>query len=424
MATTTDVLEPPPAPEPEEGPPLRQLGLGGWIKENLFSNWYNSLLTLVFGLLLGYVVYRSLRFVLVTGRWEIVRANLTLFMVGRFPRGDLWRVAAGLLVAGATAGLGVGMAAARRSAVVGVTLERQGPGQRAAAIARAAWPAGLVVVVLLSLTRTATPKLLAAGLVAVIVVFRWLGRRLSAKSGRWAAATTVVGAFAFYQIVAGFGGVSWGRWEGLLLTVLLAVGGILISFPFGVLLALGRRSPLPVVRWVSVAYIELIRGVPLITVLFMGAFVIGFLFPPGSRPPTLVGRALIALVAFTAAYLAEVVRGGLQAVPVGQLEAAAALGLSPLRVNQKIVLPQALRAVIPAIVGQFISLFKDTSLVVTIGLLELLRVGEVVTSQPDFLAQGLHAETLVFVSFIYWAGSYSMSKTSQRLEKRLGVGER
>ena len=166
-----------------------------------------------------------------------------------------------------------------------------------------------------------------------------------------------------------------------------------------------------------VAYIELFRGVPLITILFMAFFMIGFFLPEGVEPPSLVTRAIIGFVLFTSAYVAEIVRGGLQSVPAGQIEAAQALGLSPFRTTRRIVLPQALRAVIPALVGQFISLYKDTSLVFIIGLTELLAVAQNITKQPDFLAQGLYVETLVFVSFVYWTGSYWMSRESQRLER-------
>jgi general L-amino acid transport system permease protein len=197
-----------------------------------------------------------------------------------------------------------------------------------------------------------------------------------------------------------------------------------LAFPLGLLLALGRRSSLPVVRAASVAYIEFFRGVPLITLLLMGQFMIGFFFPPGFNIPSGLARALIAIVVFEAAYVAEIVRGGLQAVPRGQYEAAQALGLTVWKMTRLIVLPQALRAVIPAMVGQFISLFKDTSLLAIIGFFEVLNVAQTVTTQPDFLGQGLHAVTLAFVGFMYWVGSYTMSRESQRLERRLGIGER
>ncbi|MDQ4082388.1 MAG: amino acid ABC transporter permease, partial [Actinomycetota bacterium] len=146
--------------------------------------------------------------------------------------------------------------------------------------------------------------------------------------------------------------------------------------------------------------------------------------PPGAERPSAVTRALVALVLFTAAYIAEIVRGGLQSVPRGQIEAAQALGLSPVKTTGLIVLPQALRNVIPGIVGQFISLFKDTSLVFVLALTDLLAVAEAASAQLDFAGQGLFVETFVFVAFIYWAGSYWMSRESQRLETRLGVGVR
>jgi general L-amino acid transport system permease protein len=162
----------------------------------------------------------------------------------------------------------------------------------------------------------------------------------------------------------------------------------------------------------------------LITLLLMSIFALRLFLPDFVPLPGDVVRAIIAFVLFTAAYVAEIVRGGLQGVPRGQTEAAQALGMSPLRITRLIVLPQALRNVIPALVGQFISLFKDTSLVFVIGLLDLLSVAQTVNAQPNFRGQGLQAETLVFGSFIFWAFCYSMSRASQRLEERLGVGQR
>ena len=173
-------------------------------------------------------------------------------------------------------------------------------------------------------------------------------------------------------------------WGGLLLTVLLATVGILLSFPLGVLLALGRRSELPVVRGLSTGYIELIRGVPLVTILFMADLILP-LFLPGEWRLDRVARAMGGITLFSAAYVAENVRGGLQAIPSGQVEAAQALGLNALQTNLYIVLPQALRSVIPANVGLFISLLKDTTLVTIIGLLELLGIGRAVLAQPESL---------------------------------------
>jgi general L-amino acid transport system permease protein len=417
----TDTQEPLPSEEEPLGPPIRELGPREWVKQNLFNSWYNTLLTILLLAILSWVTYKALWFVFVSARWEVIRVNLTLLMVGRFPRGELWRLWTALAATSGVLGVAWGMVAGAAREQTGDEAD-QPKGGWTRRIRNSA-PLLLAMAVVLSLARTLTPALLLLGTLAAGLIGRRAGMLVPGSYRRFAPAVGVLGIITFFQTISGFGGVGWNQWGGLLLTILLAVGGIAISFPIGILLALGRRSSLRVVQVVSVAYIELIRGVPLITLLFMGAFVIGFFFPPGITPG-LATRALIALVMFTAAYVAEIVRGGLQAVPRGQYEAGQAVGLSPYKVTRLVVLPQALRAVIPAIVGQFISLFKDTSLVVTIGLLDLLAVSESVTSQPQFLAQGLHAETLGFAAFLYWAGSYWMSRSSQRLEKRLGVGER
>lgn len=220
----------------------------------------------------------------------------------------------------------------------------------------------------------------------------------------------------------GIGNVDWDEWGGIYMNLLAAAVAIVIAFPFGLLLALGRRSQLPAIRWLSTVYIEFIRGVPLITLLLMATFFLGFFIRTDS-PLSLPTRAFAAITMFSAAYMAEIVRGGLQAVPKGQTEAGQALGLAPGAITQLLVLPQALRAVIPAMVGQFISLFKDTSLLVIIGVLEYLGVREVVHSQQEFQSVGI-AETLVLVAFGFWALSFTMSRESQRLERRLGVGQR
>jgi general L-amino acid transport system permease protein len=420
MATRVDTLEPVPIPEPER-PPERRLSPSEWARENLFSTWYNAVLTVVFGLLLGWAAFRVLQFVFIDARWEIIERNLRLLLVFRFPREETWRLWTALLILAASFGVGAGAAATVRAAEVAEG--RATPPGRHMAVRRVA-PLALLVVVLLVFAQSLTATLLTAGVAAVAIVFRFLGRRIPRERVRWVAVTVLAGIVAAFVILTRFGGVPASEWGGFQLTIYLAVGGILLSFPLGVLLALGRRSTLPVVRIVCAAYIELIRGVPLIAILFMGFFMLGFFLEPGWDRPTEVTRALVAFTLFTAAYVAEIVRGGLQSVPKGQIEAALAVGLSPLKTTRLIVLPQALRAVIPGLVGQFISLFKDTSLVFIIGLTELLGVAELMTKQPDFLAQGLIFEALVFAAFVYWAGSYWMSRESQRLERRLGVGER
>jgi general L-amino acid transport system permease protein len=210
-------------------------------------------------------------------------------------------------------------------------------------------------------------------------------------------------------------------WGGLLLTFLLTVVAILFSFPIGVLLALGRRSELPIIRWFSVGYIELVRGVPLITILFMAQLMLPLFLPDGVTIDRVL-RAMVGITLFSAAYLAENVRGGLQAIPKGQYEAAEALGLNGAQTMIFIILPQALRLIIPILVGQFIAVFKDTSLVAIVGLFDLVGIGRTVLAQPEFI--GLQREVYAFISLLYWVLSYGMSYLSQRLEASLGVGKR
>lgn len=393
---------------------------GEWVRRHLFGTWYDSVLTVVFGGLFVWVFVWLVRY-LANSDFEILRVNLALFMLGGYPRDQLWRPAvATILVAvfvGHVAG-SVSATAEARAREADLPFRRTGPLELLARF----WPVLAFGLVVLSLARTAGPWLVTAAALAAGVVAFALGRAQPARLRRLAWATGLGLLAATYWVLAG-GGIGWDRWGGFHLNLFLTVAGILLAFPFGLILALGRRSSLPALRLVSVAYIEFVRGVPLITLLLMGIFALGFFLPEALRPSD-VTRVLVAIVLFEAAYVAEVVRGGLQAVPRGQVEAAQALGLSPWKTTRLIVLPQALRATIPAMVGQFISLFKDTTLVVVVGLIDILGASQAANSQPEFLAQGLHRVTLPFVGLAFWVGSYTMSREARRLEKRLGVGER
>ena len=229
-------------------------------------------------------------------------------------------------------------------------------------------------------------------------------------------------------LLTGIKSVSWlprvatGLWGGLLLTFLLALVGIVASFPIGLLLALGRQSSLPVVKAFCVLFIEMVRGVPLVTILFMSSIIMPLFLPEGVRIDRVL-RAMIGMTLFAAAYMAENVRGGLQAIPRGQVEAARAVGLNGFQTMTFIVLPQALRLVIPAIVGQFIALFMDTTLALIVGLLELLSMGKsVLETKVEWKL--LNMEMFIFVAVVFWVFNYSMSYASRRLEVALGVGER
>lgn len=231
----------------------------------------------------------------------------------------------------------------------------------------------------------------------------------------WAAGLVVSGVLMWGGVL-GLSHVEDSLWGGLPVTLLLSVFGIVLAFPLGVGLALGRRSELPAIKTLCVVYIELIRGVPLISVLFMASVMIPLFLPEGFNIDKLL-RAQIAIVMFMAAYIAEAVRGGLQAIPRGQYEGADSLGLTYWQKTRKIILPQALRMVIPPIVSTFISLFKDTSLVVIIGTFDLMLTAK--TAMTDAAWRGFSAEAYVFVGLIYFAFCFSMSRYSQALEKRL-----
>jgi general L-amino acid transport system permease protein len=210
-------------------------------------------------------------------------------------------------------------------------------------------------------------------------------------------------------------------WGGLTLTLFMAVFGGLIAFPLGVLLALGRRSGLPAIRTVSIVFIEFWRGVPIITVIFLVSVLLPIILPQGMEVDKLL-RALIGLALVVAAYMAEVVRGGLQAIPVGQYEAAQALGLSYWRTTGLIVLPQALRIAIPGLVNEFIALLKNTTLVLIVSLFDLLGIVQAALADPKWV--GFTMEGYVFAGLVFWLICFGMSRWSLRLERRLDAAER
>ncbi|MEM9713397.1 MAG: amino acid ABC transporter permease [Actinomycetota bacterium] len=393
-----------------------------WLKANLFRSVIDSIVSVVVGALAVFALFRLVRFVFVTGRWEIIEVNLSLLITGVWPEAEMWRLVATLLAAGFVGGLVVGFVARSREIEAGIEPGPIRPGRRLGQLVSRLWPLLLGVGLLLLLSRTIMPTLLVLAVVGAVVVGRLVGRRLPRRS------TTPLAVFAVLTLIGTVflmvNGVGLDDWGGVVLNLFLAAFSITLCFPLGVMLALGRRSQYPVIRLLSVGYIELFRGAPLIALLLMADVTIGFFVPQSIVPSTPV-RAIVVFTLFTAAYMAEVVRGGLQSVPSGQVEAAKALGLSPISTTFRIVLPQALRNVIPAIVGQFISLFKDTTLAgAAMGLRELLNAAQAATAQDQFRGQGLIVETTIFVLFLFWVGAFTMSRESQRLERRLGVGNR
>ncbi len=223
----------------------------------------------------------------------------------------------------------------------------------------------------------------------------------------------------FYGGSFGLEVVETSQWGGLFLTLVIAGVGIVASFPLGILLALGRRSELVVIRSICIGFIELVRGVPLISVLFMASVMLPLFLPDGVNFDKLL-RALIGITLFQSAYMAEVVRGGLQAIPKGQFEAAESLGLGYWRTMQLIILPQALKLVIPGVVNTFIALFKDTTLVLIIGMFDFLGIVQAATTDPKWL--GTAVEGYVFCAAVYWLFCFGMSRYSIQVEKRLDRG--
>ncbi len=401
-----------------------------WMRENLWSTWYNALLTVLAVWVLWVVLSGLVRWAVVDavwsggaaacqqarqlaqaqGRpwgacWTVIPENLKLLLAGTYPPGELWRlwvcVYIGAGVLGLSAGVWRGLA-------------------RDAALAL-----GTAAIVLLFLPFGWGERLWIGGIACALWVPMGLGWRLGQRLWRGVLIASWLALPILALWLIGGGGplprVESIYWGGLMLTVVLAVVGIVASFPLGVLLALGRQSALPILRWVSIFYIEIIRGVPLITLIFMASLMLP-LFLPGHIRIDQALRAMTAFTLFTAAYIAENVRGGLQSIPRGQYEAAYALGLSGWLTTLFIVLPQALRAVIPANVGQFISLFKDTSLVFVAALLDLFNIGRSILANPQWL--GSDREVLLFIACVYWLCTYGMAHLSRRLEKILGVGER
>jgi general L-amino acid transport system permease protein len=230
---------------------------------------------------------------------------------------------------------------------------------------------------------------------------------------------------AYFLLAGGLGlpEVETPLWGGLMITLVISFVGIAVSLPLGIVLALGRRSNMPIIKMLSVGFIELIRGVPLVTVLFMASVMLPLFLPPGVTFDKLL-RALIGVALFASAYMAEIVRGGLQAIPKGQYEGADSLGLGYWQKMGLIVLPQALKMVIPNIVSSFISLLKDTSLVYIIGMFDLLGVVRQNFSDANWASAQTPKTGLIFAAFVFWIICFSMSRYSQFVERRLDTSHK
>ncbi|WP_019507473.1 amino acid ABC transporter permease [Pleurocapsa sp. PCC 7319] len=386
-------------------PPASQVSPGTWVKKNLFSTWYNSILTIICLLFIYWVATSLIGWAFNQAKWTVLTANLRIFLVGYYPEALLWRPWTVLGIIVGLAGFSWGILSEsstlfNRSNLIILTI------------------LATICVAIAPLVGGYSSSLL-LGMLVLLILTASLVKKL-AKSlpflKTWLVSMWVLSFFVVLWLLIGgwfLEPVRLANLSGLILTLLVAVVSIFLSFPFGVLLALGRQSELPAIHWLATAYIELIRGVPLIGILFMAQIMLPLVLPSDVLLDQVI-RAIAGYTIFTAAYVAENVRGGLQSVPSGQTEAAQALGLSSPLVVTLIVLPQAIRAVIPTIVGQFISLFKDTSLLAIVSLVDLLGISQSILANPKYT--GRSAETYLFIGLIYWICCYSMSLASRKLE--------
>jgi general L-amino acid transport system permease protein len=349
-------------------PPVTRVGVLGWVRANLFSSVFNSFLTVVTMYFLWKIIPGLIRWAFIDSSWTTTGAGC------REAGGACWSVVTNNL----------------RFIIFGFfPYEWQ-------------WRPLLAMIILFALL--------------------FVSRNRSYWN-KWLGYSWLIGLFVMGLLLKGglFGlpSVESTKWSGLPLTLLLSVFGLTAAYPLGVLLALGRQSRMPAIKSLSVVYIETIRGVPLISLLFMSSVMFPLFLPEGITINNIL-RAQVAIILFTAAYIAEVVRGGLQAISRGQYEAAESLGLNYYQKMRLIILPQALKIVIPPSVGILISAFKDTSLVVIIGLFDLLKTTQATLSDPRWM--GFSVEAYIFIALIYFTGCFSMSSYSRRLERELYRG--
>lgn len=434
-------------PKPSAPPPASTIGVVGWMRANLFSSVPNALLTLL-GAYVTFVFFQAIiNWALIDAVWEAKNRRECLDLVGRsgacwpgvaawipnlmyglYPKDQAWRINLGGLVLlawavplwlpGVRSKVGIGLSLVLLFPMLGSYLFLGGDKGLAWTLLIAVGLAAFLWVWLTTLTEMTTGQPFGA----------FIAQRLGAGDDEARATLLRRVAYGVLYAVALLAVSQWQLrevstrfWGGLFLTVVISGFGITFSLPAGVLLALGRRSKMPLISMFATAFIELFRSVPLITILFMFNTMLPLFLPEGVEVNRLL-RAIVAVCLFASAYMAEIVRGGLQAIPKGQYEAAAAVGLGFWQSTSLIVLPQALRIMIPTIVGNFIGLFKDTTLVSIIGLFDLLSMARAVGEDTTWL--GMFIEPFFFITLIYFVVCFAMSQYSINLERRLGTGQR
>jgi general L-amino acid transport system permease protein len=431
---------------PDRPAPSDSVGVIGWLRKNLFADITNTLMTLL-GAYIAYITLSAvLNWALFNAVWTAENRRECLDLVGRagacwpgvgiwfknliyglYPKDQVWRINLGfaalivwmipLWMPRVTSKVSIGLSAVMLYPFLASYFFLGGEKSLLWTGLIAAGLTGLIWVWATALSETFTGKPATAWLIDALghtdtpeATQRWITR--GAVLAVFVVACLIVSALSFTEVRSRF-------WGGLFLTLVISGIGITFSLPAGILLALGRRSNLPVIAMLSTIFIELFRSVPLITILFMFNTMLPLFMPAGTEVNQLL-RAIVAVCLFAAAYMAEIIRGGLQAIPKGQYEAAHSLGLTYWQTTSQIVLPQALKIMIPAIVGNFIGLFKDTTLVSIIGLFDLMNMARAIGEDSDWL--GLFIEPFFVVSMIYFVFCFAMSSYSIGLEKKLATG--
>ena len=397
-----------------------ETGVIGWLRSNLFNSWFNTVLTVISLAGTLAALWFGLKWIFTGADWTVIRVLGGQLVIGQYNtefacpgQNCFWRPQVALLLVSVLLGMAWGLAG-------NPVARRMGIG-------------AVVVMALFALLPYSFERMgidVRALLVANIpaLLLGWAIARFTGMGGKGIVVYGVAAFIVSVLLLRGLPGipglqpVSVVHWGGLTLNLLLAIAGIVISLPIGIALALRRRSNLPVVKLLCVVFIEVFRGVPLITLLFMSQVLVPLAFPEGFNTNSLF-RAAVVITLFSSAYMAENIRGGLQALHPGQAEAARALGLAAWQTTLLISLPQAIRNVIPAIVGQFIALFKDTSLVYIIGMLDVVEISRAfIQGNAEYLANA--RELFIFLAVVFWVFTYAMSYVSQKVEEHLGVGRR
>jgi general L-amino acid transport system permease protein len=375
------------------------------MRKNLFNTWLNAVLTVLVAWGACAVLRRGV-VPLFSMDWKVIPANLKLIMAGSYPASELWRPWLCLCYVSLFGGASFGAGYKRFPAVLGAIL---------------AFEAALALLGFSAAARIFLAANVALALAGFFAIRAFAPRaRIAIIAAGW----ILLLPFAF-AMIKGSGGpgsllpaVETNRWGGLLLSLVISLTSIAFSFPIGLLLALGRRSKLGLLRGACTVFIEVVRGVPLITVLFIGYLIIPLALPTGANPTVFI-RAMIGFIAFHSAYLAENFRGGLQGIPRTQYEAATSLNLGKGQTMVLVVLPQVLKRMIPVLVSSFTGMLKDTSLISIIGLLDLIGISTAIASNPDYMMA--NTQVLLFMALVYFVLCYSISGASSKLEKSLGI---